>query len=115
MDIMMPEMDGREVLRRLRTVKRTPVMMLTARNSVEDRVVGLDLGVDGFQHLLLFGVRRGLYLRQALVERGLIRAANGDKKGAREDFMKVLEKAPNGPAASSARKEIERLELKRTR
>ena len=45
---MMPGMDGREVLRRLRSVKRTPVMMLTARNSVEDRVVGLDLGADDY-------------------------------------------------------------------
>lgn len=49
---------------------------------------------------------------EALVERGLIRAANGDRKGAREDFLQVLDKAPNGPAAASARKEIERLELK---
>jgi len=48
LDYMMPEMDGREVRRRLRTVKRTPVMMLTARNSVEDRVVGLDLGADDY-------------------------------------------------------------------
>ena len=48
LDYMMPGMDGREVLRRLRTVKRTPVMMLTARNSVEDRVVGLDLGADDY-------------------------------------------------------------------
>jgi DNA-binding response OmpR family regulator len=48
LDHMMPVMDGREMLRRLRGVKRTPVMMLTARNSVEDRVVGLDLGADDY-------------------------------------------------------------------
>jgi two-component system OmpR family response regulator len=48
LDYMMPGMDGREVLRRLRHAKRTPVMMLTARNSVEDRVVGLDLGADDY-------------------------------------------------------------------
>ena len=48
LDYMIPGMDGREVLRRLRSVKRTPVMMLTARNSVEDRVVGLDLGPDDY-------------------------------------------------------------------
>ncbi len=49
---------------------------------------------------------------EALAERGLIRAASGDKAGARLDFLKVLEKAPNGPAAASARKEIEKLEFK---
>ena len=48
LDFMMPKMDGREVLRRLRHAKRTPVLMLTARNSVEDRVVGLDLGADDY-------------------------------------------------------------------
>lgn len=48
LDYMMPGMDGREVLRRLRAAKRTPVMMLTARNSVDDRVVGLDLGADDY-------------------------------------------------------------------
>ncbi len=48
LDHMMPNMDGREMLRRLRGVKRTPVMMLTARDSIEDRVVGLDLGADDY-------------------------------------------------------------------
>jgi two-component system OmpR family response regulator len=48
LDHMMPTMDGREMLRRLRGVKRTPVMMLTARDSIEDRVVGLDLGADDY-------------------------------------------------------------------
>jgi regulator of sirC expression with transglutaminase-like and TPR domain len=52
---------------------------------------------------------------EALAERGLIRAASGDKAGARQDFLKVLEKAPNGPAAASARREIERLEVKKGR
>lgn len=48
LDHLMPVMDGREMLRRLRRVKRTPVMMLTARDATEDRVVGLDLGADDF-------------------------------------------------------------------
>jgi regulator of sirC expression with transglutaminase-like and TPR domain len=52
---------------------------------------------------------------EALAERGLIRAASGDRAGARQDFLKVLEKAPNGPAAASARREIERLEVKKGR
>jgi DNA-binding response OmpR family regulator len=48
LDYLMPVMDGREMLRRLRHTKNTPVMMLTARNSVDDRVVGLDLGADDY-------------------------------------------------------------------
>ena len=48
LDYLMPVMDGREMLRRLRHTKRTPVMMLTARNSVDDRVAGLDLGADDY-------------------------------------------------------------------
>ena len=48
LDHLMPVMDGREMLRRLRHAKRTPVMMLTARDATEDRVVGLDLGADDF-------------------------------------------------------------------
>ena len=52
---------------------------------------------------------------EALVERGLLRAAQGDKAGARKDFLAVLERAPDGDAAASARVEIEKLELKKTR
>ena len=48
LDYLMPIMDGREMLRRLRHTKRTPIMMLTARNSVDDRVAGLDLGADDY-------------------------------------------------------------------
>ncbi|NBX31945.1 MAG: DNA-binding response regulator, partial [Planctomycetes bacterium] len=48
LDYLMPVMDGREMLRRLRHTKRTPIMMLTARNSVDDRVAGLDLGADDY-------------------------------------------------------------------
>ena len=52
---------------------------------------------------------------EALAERGLIRAASGDRIGARQDFMKVLSKAPDSAAAASARREIERLEIKTKR
>lgn len=48
LDYMLPLMDGREVLRRLRKTKRTPVVMLTARGAVDDRVTGLDLGADDY-------------------------------------------------------------------
>ena len=48
LDIMLPGIDGWEVLRRLRKTKKTPVLMLTARDAVRDRVRGLDTGADDY-------------------------------------------------------------------
>ena len=46
LDIMLPELNGLEVLRRLRKTSEIPVILLTARDSVMDKVSGLDLGAD---------------------------------------------------------------------
>jgi len=48
LDIMLPRLDGWELLRRLRKTKKTPVLMLTARDAVRDRVRGLDTGADDY-------------------------------------------------------------------
>jgi len=48
LDAMLPGLDGFEVLRSLRAVKGTPVIMLTARDGVEDRVRGLQGGADDY-------------------------------------------------------------------
>ncbi|HTI16619.1 MAG TPA: heavy metal response regulator transcription factor [Trinickia sp.] len=48
LDVMLPELDGLAVLRRLRAQKRTPVLLLTARDTVEDKVVGLESGADDY-------------------------------------------------------------------
>jgi two-component system, OmpR family, response regulator ResD len=48
LDIMLPGLDGLEVCRRLRARAPIPVVMLTARGSEEDRVLGLDLGADDY-------------------------------------------------------------------
>ena len=48
LDVMMPQMDGWEVLKRLRKTKKTPVLMLTARDQTRDRVKGLDTGADDY-------------------------------------------------------------------
>lgn len=48
LDVMLPNMDGWTVLSRLRRTKRTPVLMLTARDASADRVRGLDTGADDY-------------------------------------------------------------------
>ena len=48
LDIMLPQLSGMEVLRRLRRERSTPVIMLTARDSVIDKVSGLDSGADDY-------------------------------------------------------------------
>lgn len=48
LDVMLPRLDGWQVLERLRRSKRTPVLMLTARDSTNDRVRGLDTGADDY-------------------------------------------------------------------
>ena len=48
LDVMLPGMDGWEILKRLRKIKKTPVLMLTARDQSRDRVRGLDTGADDY-------------------------------------------------------------------
>ncbi|MDD3748176.1 MAG: response regulator transcription factor [Candidatus Bipolaricaulis anaerobius] len=48
LDLMLPTMDGLEVARRIRSSSSVPIIMLTARSTEEDRVVGLELGADDY-------------------------------------------------------------------
>ncbi len=74
LDISMPRIDGLEVCRRLREVgDRTPVLMLTAREEVDDRVAGLDAGADDY-------LVKPFALRELLARvRALLRRSNEDE------------------------------------
>lgn len=81
LDVMMPKMDGWQVLARLRKTKRTPVLMLTARDQSRDRVRGLDTGADDyvvkpFDLSELFARLRALIRRGAGQTRNVIEIGN---------------------------------------
>ncbi|BBI31346.1 response regulator transcription factor [Cohnella abietis] len=48
LDLMLPGIDGLEICKQIRSVKYTPIIMLSARDSVTDRVSGLDCGADDY-------------------------------------------------------------------
>ncbi|MBO0719765.1 MAG: response regulator transcription factor [Blastocatellia bacterium] len=48
LDVMLPGMNGFDVLRRIRALSRTPVLMLTARGEEVDRIIGLEIGADDY-------------------------------------------------------------------
>jgi two-component system response regulator RegX3 len=48
LDVMLPDGDGKDLLRQIRAESRTPVVMLTARGQETDKVVGLELGADDY-------------------------------------------------------------------
>jgi two-component system, OmpR family, response regulator MprA len=48
LDLMLPGMDGLEVCKRLRNASNMPILMLTARDAVSDRITGLDAGADDY-------------------------------------------------------------------
>jgi DNA-binding response OmpR family regulator len=72
LDVMLPDLDGFEVCRRIRAASDVPVLMLTARGDETDRVVGLELGADDYL-AKPFGPRELLArLRAVLRRRGAV-------------------------------------------
>jgi len=75
LDVMLPGLDGFALLKALRAVKSTPVLMLTARDSMEDRVRGLQDGADDYL-VKPFSFMELLARVQALNRRGRIQEAS---------------------------------------
>jgi DNA-binding response OmpR family regulator len=74
LDLMLPDMDGLEICRRIRAGAATPILMLTARGDPIDRVVGLELGADDY-------LPKPFEPRELVARlRAILRRARGEKK-----------------------------------
>lgn len=103
LDVMLPKLDGWEILRKLRETKKTPVLMLTARDQARDRVRGLDTGADDY-------VVKPFDLSELLARlRALIRRSAGQTRNILEIGDVVINTASRGvflsekPVALTAR------------
>lgn len=80
LDVMLPGLDGWELLERLRRQKQTPVLMLTARDAHSDRVRGLDSGADDYL-VKPFDLAELLARLRALIRRSAHRTTNQIRLG----------------------------------
>jgi DNA-binding response OmpR family regulator len=82
LDVMLPGMDGFEVLRQIRAQSTVPVLMLTGRGEEADRIVGLEMGADDYLPKT-FSTRELLARLRAVLRRSIItEAATADRRSA---------------------------------
>lgn len=79
LDVMLPGIDGIEVLRRLRAESNVPVLMLTGRGEEPDRIVGLELGADDYLPKT-FSTRELLARLRAVIRRSLASISQSNDK-----------------------------------
>ncbi|WP_333618725.1 response regulator transcription factor [Dietzia sp.] len=88
LDLMLPGMSGTDVCKRLRAVSSVPVIMVTARDSEIDKVVGLELGADDY-------VTKPYSARELTARiRAVLRRGNGDETEELVDDSSVLQSGP---------------------
>jgi two-component system response regulator RegX3 len=107
LDLTLPDGDGRDVCRELRRHSDVPIMMLTARGTEMDRIVGLELGADDYV-VKPFSAREVISRIRAVLRRSAPRNGAGpDEKPIRIDDLEL------DPAARTARLGGEALDLSR--
>lgn len=110
LDLMLPKLDGVELLKRLRRKKATPVLILTARDALQDRVQGLDTGADDY--LVKPFARQELLARvRALVRRSTGQAASTLELGGVAVEMATRTVAKNGEPVNLTPREYALLEF----
>ncbi|MDQ7772467.1 MAG: response regulator transcription factor [Elusimicrobiales bacterium] len=111
LDVMLPGLDGTEVLRRLRADQKTasvPVIMLTAKSEETDKIVGLELGADDYV-AKPFAIKELLARIKAVLRRSSAKAAEASrfKDGGLEiDFDRVLVTVKGKPVEVTAKEFI---------
>jgi two-component system OmpR family response regulator len=103
LDVMLPGLDGWEILRRLRKTKSTPVLMLTARDQTRDRVKGLDSGADDYL-VKPFDLQELFARLRAIIRRGVNKTTNViEIGGLRVDTATRIVSLGNQPVELTAR------------
>ncbi|MEM9531704.1 MAG: response regulator [Pseudomonadota bacterium] len=83
LDVMMPKLSGFNVLKAIREVSDTPVIMLTARGDDLDRILGLEIGADDY-------VPKPCNLRELVARiRAILRRVSGSPEGGRADASRI--------------------------
>ncbi|MPY90702.1 MAG: response regulator [Luteitalea sp.] len=110
LDIMLPEMDGLAVCRKVRETSRIPIIMLTARGDVADRIVGLELGADDYLPKP-FEPRELVARMQAVLRRGAHEGEEIVRVGSLEVNWTTRSASLNGRALALTTAEFEILGL----
>ena len=110
LDWMLPKLSGLELLRRLRREKKTPVMLLTAKDAVTDRVAGLDEGADDYL-IKPFSLNELLARVRSIIRRSTGNASNRITIGTLEIDLASKTVKESGSAIELTAREYSMLEL----
>lgn len=105
LDIMLPEMDGLEVCRRVREISDVPIIMLTAKDDVEDKVSGLDIGADDY-------ITKPFAIQELFARiRAALRVHRANEEGSREERVLAVKDLVLYPGRYEVRVKGELVEL----
>ena len=105
LDIMLPDMDGLEVCRRVREISDVPIIMLTAKDDVEDKVNGLDIGADDY-------ITKPFAIQELLARvRAAIRVHKANEDGGRDERVLAVKELVLYPGRYEVRVKGELVEL----
>lgn len=109
LDVMLPGLNGFEVLRRIRAASQIPVLMLTARGDDVDRIVGLEMGADDY--LPKPFNPRELVARIRAIQRRAIAGADGSQAAPEQEARLLVGDLDLNPATRILARNGERIEL----